>query len=406
MFRILCFLVLSVIGSLASAQKNRIDLVDDAAPELARFGNYDVGVMTFEVVDQDRIDILNTQRGSEAVFYDRKLTLEIWYPADLQGADPGTQYRVVTRNPTIIATLSGRAVRDAEPLRAEGPYPLIIISHGYPGNRFLMSHTGENLASKGYTVVSIDHAESTYDDQQAFGSTLYHRPLDQRYVLSSIASISKKPDGVFSNIIDADNTGIIGYSMGGYGLVNNLGGGFAEDSIDGFMAPPNQLLREHASSNPEFRQRLDDRIKAGFAIAPWGMNTGFWKAEDLAGVDVPTFYLVGDQDIVAGYDNGPRAIFEGAVNSDRYLLTFHGAGHNAGAPIPVPEELNNEDNEQAAGHYRDENWDNVLMNNIMDHYVTAWFDSHLKGIDRSSIIGSVPPGYDGQLSLEYLPIGQ
>ena len=140
MFRILCFLVLSVIGSLASAQKNRIDLVDDAAPELARFGNYDVGVMTFEVVDQDRIDILNTQRGSEAVFYDRKLTLEIWYPADLQGADPGTQYRVVTRNPTIIATLSGRAVRDAEPLRAEGPYPLIIISHGYPGNRFLMSH--------------------------------------------------------------------------------------------------------------------------------------------------------------------------------------------------------------------------------------------------------------------------
>ena len=136
------------------------------------------------------------------------------------------------------------------------------------------------------------------------------------------------------------------------------------------------------------------------------VNTGFWKAEDLAGGDVPTFYLVGDQDIVAGYDNGPRAIFEGAVNSDRYLLTFHGAGHNAGAPIPVPEELNNEDNEQAAGHYRDENWDNVLMNNIMDHYVTAWFDLHLKGIDRSSIIGSVPPGYDGQLSLEYLPIGQ
>ena len=27
-----------------------------------------------------------------------------------------------------------------------------------------MSHLGENLASKGYVVVSIDHPESTYDD--------------------------------------------------------------------------------------------------------------------------------------------------------------------------------------------------------------------------------------------------
>ena len=43
-----------------------------------------------------------------------------------------------------------------------GPFPLVVISHGYPGNRYLMSHLGENLASKGYVTVSIDHAESTY----------------------------------------------------------------------------------------------------------------------------------------------------------------------------------------------------------------------------------------------------
>ena len=56
-------------------------------------------------------------------------------------------------------------------------YPLVILSHGYPGNRFLMSHIGENLASKGFVTVSIDHKDSTYDDQKAFGSTLYNRPL-------------------------------------------------------------------------------------------------------------------------------------------------------------------------------------------------------------------------------------
>jgi predicted dienelactone hydrolase len=54
----------------------------------------------------------------------------------------------------------------------------VIISHGYPGNRFLMSHIGENLASKGFVCVSIDHKDSTYDDQKAFASTLYNRPFD------------------------------------------------------------------------------------------------------------------------------------------------------------------------------------------------------------------------------------
>lgn len=399
-------LMFGLASSIVSAQPNRIDLIDEAAPELAQFGGHSVGVRTLEVVAPNRIDILNTPRGGETAFYERTLTLEIWYPADLQGAQPGTQYQAITRNPEITATLSGRAVRDAKPLRADGPYPLIIISHGYPGNRYLMSHTGENLASKGYVVASIDHAESTYDDQQAFSSTLYNRPLDQRHVLNTLAHLSSQPDGIFSEMINADYTGIVGYSMGGYGLINNLGGGYTEEIISGFMAPPNRLLQEHATSNPDYRSNLDERIRAGFAVAPWGMNAGFWQAEDLAGINVPTFYLAGDQDTVAGYENGPRAIYEAAVNSDRFLLTFLGAGHNAGAPIPVPAELNNADNKDAAAHYRDENWDNVVMNNIMDHYVTAWFDFHLKGIDRSAIISAVPPGFEERLTVEHLSPGQ
>ena len=31
-----------------------------------------------------------------------------------------------------------------------------------------MSHLCENLASKGFVVVAIDHKDSTYDDQKAF----------------------------------------------------------------------------------------------------------------------------------------------------------------------------------------------------------------------------------------------
>ncbi len=390
---VLCALMFS---SAVFAQVNRIDVVRPDAPELAAFGDYAIGVRTLEGVAPERVDILNTPRDGETAYYERRLTLEVWYPAALaEGETPGEQYQTITRNPELTATLHGRALRDAEPLRADGPYPLVLISHGYPGNRFLLSHLGENLASKGYVVVSIDHAESTYDDQQAFPSTLYNRPLDQRYVIQLMSFLSARPGRVFSGLIDAERTGIVGYSMGGYGLVNNLGGGYSDDIVENFMAPPNRLLHEHASGNPEYRDNLDARIRAGVAVAPWGMNAGFWRAQDLAGVNVPTFYLAGDKDTVAGYENGTRAIYEQAVNSDRYLLTFKNAGHNAGAPIPLPLEIQNNADQTGASHYLDPVWDNVRMNNIMNHFVTAFLDYHLKGMEeRLEYLDLVPDGAD------------
>ena len=402
MKKILVSLLVFSLAAVVFAQENRIDVVRTDAPELAAFGSYAIGVRTIEAIARNRIDILNTSAGGEPARYDRKLTLELWYPAALTANQvPGTEYQTITRNPQIMATLKGSAVRDADPLVSDGPYPLVIISHGYPGNRYLMSHLGENLASKGYIVVSIDHTESTYDDQQAFQSTLYNRPLDQRFVLNTLANASDQPGRPFSGLIDTDRTGIVGYSMGGYGLVNNLGGGYSDAIVGTELAPVNGLLAEHATGNPEYRDNLDSRILAGFAVAPWGMNAGLWQEQDLAGISVPTFYLAGDADRVAGYENGSRAIFAGAINSDRYLLTFKNAGHNAGAPIPLPVELLAAGDSRNASHYTDPVWDTNRMNNIMDHFATAWFDYHLKGNQESlSFLELLPDGADGVYAVE------
>ncbi|MEQ8955903.1 MAG: dienelactone hydrolase, partial [Gammaproteobacteria bacterium] len=145
----LFLLIAFLLPVLGLAQPNPIDLIRDNAPALAQYGSYDVGVRTIEVVAPNRVDVLNTPRGGETAYYDRMLTLEIWYPAQLNGVQPGTEYQAITRNPEITAVLSGRAVRDAQVFADDGPYPLVIISHGYPGNRYLLSHLGENLASKG-----------------------------------------------------------------------------------------------------------------------------------------------------------------------------------------------------------------------------------------------------------------
>ena len=399
MIRIVLGAVSFIFSLTVVAQSNRVDIVRGDAPELAYFGQYDIGVRSLKMMARDRIDVANTERGGDNVIYDRSLTVELWYPAHLNGQAPGVIYESITRNPEIVAQLQGRALRGAEPNSSDAPYPLVIISHGHPGNRFLMSHTAESLASKGYIVASIDHTDSTYESVQSFYSTLYNRPLDQRFVLATLAGLHDS-DGTLAGMIDADSTGIIGYSMGGYGLVNNLGGAYNPEIVDSFLAPPNALLSEHTESNPDFRSNLEARIKAGIAVGPWGMNNGLWREKDLAGITVPTFYIAGSADTVSGYDNGTRAIFEGAINSDRYLLTYKNAGHNAGAPIPVPIEIQASEGQVGSSHYTDPVWDNVRMNNIMDHFVTAYFDYYLKGdMNKLNYFDLLPDGADGVYSV-------
>lgn len=394
--------VLTMNSIAGIAQVNRIDIVRPDAPSLAAYGDYDVGVQTLTLVDADRVDVLNTPSGGANVLYERPLTVEVWYPAQLSDDQPrGGEYRAIARNPEIVATLFGRAVRDADPKSGVGAFPLVVISHGYPGNRYLMSHLGENLASKGFVTVSVDHTDSTYDDQQAFSSTLYNRPLDQRAVIEGMAKLSRDTTSFLFDMIDADNTGVVGYSMGGYGLVNNLGGGYSDAVVASQMAPPNQLLAEHTTGDPTFKDNLDPRIKAGFAIAPWGMTNGVWRQQDLAGIETPTFYVAGDKDTISGYETGVRAIYEGAVNSDRYLLTYKNAGHNAGAPYPVPHEILNSASGEGADHYTDPVWGNVRMNNVMDHFATAYFSYYLKG-DASMLpfLDVYPDGANATFAME------
>lgn len=410
-------LVLLCATALVAAQQNRIDIVTPSAPELAAFGPNAIGVRTIPLIDKNRPDILNIKEGGATVRYDRPLTLEVWYPATLApGQQSGSDYRVITRDPAVMATLSGKAVRNADPRLRQGSdeagtgrtpegYPLVIISHGYPGNRFLMSHIGENLASKGFVCVAIDHKDSTYDDQKAFGSTLYNRSFDQLFVLNEIERLGKPNSGSFlSGVVDAARAGIIGYSMGGYGVVNVIGGGYSAASATLSGAPPNKMLAERGSASPEYQKARDPRIKAAIAIGPWGMQAGFWDLDGLKGIRTPVMFVAGSADDVSGYEKGTRAIYEGAINADRYLLTFLNAGHNAAAPIPAPAETYAYSEAQRGypfSHYADAVWDTARMNNIFNHFATAFFDLHLKGDqDKQSYLRVVPNGKDAVFSMD------
>lgn len=388
----------AVLAATPLAAQNRIDGQSPDAPALAAYGDYAVGVRQFNLVHPNQIDIkaisASAPKPETLPVYDRPLKVEMWYPAQT-GSIGATAFNTYLRDGITEITLEGRAVRDALPPPVTNPFPLVMLSHGYPGNRFLMSHLAENLASKGYVVASIDHTDSTYNDQGAFASTLVNRSLDQLFVLDEMARINGDADLGLAGMIDTDNAAVVGYSMGGYGAVVTAGGGLSDTAL---RFAPHDTLAIHKEGSPTHDALPDPRIKTAVAIGPWGMNNNFWDAEGLAGIEIPMLFMAGSNDTVSGYENGIRKIWEGATGVDRTLVTFDGGGHNTVAPIPAPQESFATG---VSGHYTDPVWDTVFMNNVGQHFITAWLDKELKG---SSVVDKylelTAKGSDGVWSVD------
>ena len=393
-------LVAATLTSLVSAEavsENRIDLIRPDAPELAAHGAYEVGRMTLQLTNPDQYDIVRIAADETPERYDRPLTVEVFYPADAHNAPE--PMRVILRDGQREADIHGISKPDATPAKASAPYPLVLISHGYPGNRFLMSHLAENLATKGYVAVSIDHTDSLYHDKAAFGSTLVNRPLDQMFVLNEMDRLSKDENSPLAGLIDTNRTGLIGYSMGGYGAIISAGGGVTDKSIGYEWRAPDGLLGMHKAGSAEHEALIDPRLKAIVAIGPWGRNRDFWDAEGLSGVRVPALYVAGSVDDVSQYETGIRKIWEESSGTYRHLLTFINANHNAAAPMPAPMEsypFSDELGWAPFEHYADAVWDTVRMNNIMQHFATAFMDLHLKNdTDKAAYLDLIETAEDG-----------
>jgi len=397
-------LVLGLGAASLGQAENRIDTQLPNAPELAAYGDLPVGVRQIEMVNPDQVNILAidpaADKPAQLPRYDRPLTVEVWYPA-AQGATGDTALRAFLRDAKTEVTLQGRAMRDAQMATPDAPYPLVLISHGYPGNRFLMSHLAENIASKGYVVASIDHTDSTYRTQGAFGSTLVNRSLDQLFVLEQMAQMGAD-GGAMAGLLDAENTGLVGYSMGGYGAIITAGGGVTAASVGYPWGGPHGTLGIHQAGSATHTALPDPRIKTAVAIGPWGMNTGFWDAEGLAGVQIPMMFMAGSQDDVSLYEGGVRAIWEGISAVETVLVTYINGGHNSGAPMPAPAEAFRDDPDlgfNVSEHYTDPVWNTARSNNIAQHFVTAWLDMQLKEGKHSDYLDLITTSNDGVWSM-------
>lgn len=361
------------------------------APELAKLGSFGVGVRTIELVDPAQIDVLAFDPATNAApKRDRTLKVELWYPAVLvAGANPETYSGSLTAEPPASPThftRSAIAVRDAA--AATGRFPLVIVSHGYDNDAVLLSWLTENLASKGYIVAAIRHADPPITDGSKFPELLLRRPLDIAFVTRSLRH--RLAD---EGRIDPSRIALIGYSMGGYGVLTAAGGELDPESPLVKMVPGG-LLSPYARGGASSKSIPVVDVKAVVAISPFGGSLQAWGADGLRAITSPLLLIAGDRDGTVGYEAGARAFFGMATNSNRYLLTFLGAGHRIGLG-PAPEEMRHHLWDQ--DWFEDPVWGSERIVGINQHFITAFLDRYVKDdTSRAGYLdGLTPKSNDG-----------
>jgi predicted dienelactone hydrolase len=340
------------------------------APELAALGPHGAGVTTLQLVQPGQLDPLQGVDASARA--DRRLAVRIWYPARRGGtpivyhsALPGPDARPVD------FTIPGIAVTDA-PAEA-GRFPLVILAHGYSNTPEVLAWLGENLATKGYVVVAPAFRDPPITDRERSIGPLARRPLDIAFVAAEAQRRARAGEVPFAHT-DPERTALIGYSMGSYGALTAAGA-----PLDPRLAAATRgVLAPYVAGGAKSGELKVAALKAVVAISS-PMSFGsvpLWAPDGLAAIRVPTFFIVGSQDHLVGYDPGVRTLFAGETNAPRYLLTFREAGHNigmSGAPTQMQARLWDKD------WFEDPVWRKARLMAIEAHFITAFLDRYVQG---------------------------
>jgi predicted dienelactone hydrolase len=247
----------------------------------------------------------------------RKVTITIWYPA--------VQNQDLTRSGPIS---------DAMPDLANAPYPL-ILSSSKVGSIF-----ASHLASYGFVYVGLNGL-----DTYKWNKNLIDQPLDILFALHQVAS--NPPEGL-DGMIDAEHTGVMGYSFDGYNSLALSGArvdpeyylefcgnpSLGEHWIEwGYCEPANKWgeLSDHAgsaitiSNDGLWQPMTDERIRAVMPMAPDGAI--LFGERGLSSVDRPTLIIGATEDDICTYNQEAVYIFEHISASYRTMISFVGKGH-------------------------------------------------------------------------------
>lgn len=276
---------------------------DAPATDVAAFapiglGEYEVGVTTITITDPTR---------------DRPLTTDVWFPLapDAQG-DPH-RYTFVTGD----YYESPRAISATPDLISpDGPFPLVVYSHGSGGLRYIASDYTETMASHGYIVVAPDHTGNTAIERVS-GAPIdrprvaLDRPLDVISVIDAMTNPESTETVGFVGSVDPERIAVTGHSFGGFTTYAVVSG-----------------YENELGSSP-----ADSRIDAIIALAPAvgdGASEDSLLSDDLlAAVSVPQLVMVGTDDKTTPVDPNVTRAFDLTTSDPLYRVELVAGEHQS-----------------------------------------------------------------------------
>ncbi|MFG1625485.1 alpha/beta hydrolase family protein [Kribbella sp. NPDC049227] len=203
-------------------------------------GRYPIGTTALHLTDAARKDPWTSAAR-------RELMVSVWYPAFPVGprapyAPPGSAGPLAEDVSGVLGLPAGSIDYAGTPTHAHadapalGRHPVILYSPGAGTSRILGTHHVEDLASRGYVVVTIDHTgEAPVEfpggrvapvvaDSNNPRRTVAVRVADIRFVLDSLADLAESEDAPdrLGRALDLRRIGMFGYSQGGFAAAETM----------------------------------------------------------------------------------------------------------------------------------------------------------------------------------------
>jgi predicted dienelactone hydrolase len=229
------------------------------------------------------------------------------------------------------------------PSRGEGPFPVIVFSHGFGASNKSYVGLTEYWAGHGYVCIKPTHADAgklrdIMREQRREGKTIgeaiweaqnvnewRERVRDVTFILDSFNQLEERyPE--LKGKLDRNRIAVGGHSYGAFVAMLLAG---VEPVADG---KPLQLR--------------DARVKAIVAMSPQGVSaTRGLTQESFRNVKIPVMFMTGSEDRGALENETPewrRTAFDNSpATGDKYFVSIAGAGHLAflgGFTMPTDEE--------------------------------------------------------------------
>lgn len=314
-----------------------------------------------------------------------------WYPAlQRSGNDSFQGYSYAINmfgpdNATALATYSGQAWPEASDHRSGGPYPLVVLSHGFAITPGSYAWLAEHLASYGMVVVAPQHHESL--DPSVLWRSTVERPGDIRAVLTSVDE-AVGPGGQLEGLIDSETVAVMGHSYGGYTALAAAGARLDTDAFTAICDSAYTIEDPLTFLCDALLPRLGDMADlAGLDSVPSGLwpawsdprvdavvaiagDAAMFGESGLTEVNVPLMAIGGMADTDSPFEWGTRLSYDGVSSVRKVEVALEGAAHMifAGECASARRLLSL----VSLGFCSDPAWDRTRAHDLVKHEVTAF----------------------------------